>query len=99
MRIEVTYPLASVQDVVVLELRDGALARQALEASGLIARHGLSATRLELGISGKRIALEQRLREGDRLEILRPLAADPKEARRARARGGRRVSSRKPTRV
>ena len=94
MRVEVIYALASVQDIAVLELPDGALARQALEASGLLERHGLSAARLKLGISGKRIAPEQRLREGDRLEILRALAADPNEARRARARGKRRISSR-----
>ena len=94
MRVEVIYALASVQDIAVLDLPDGALVRQALEASGLLDRHGLSAARLELGISGKRIAPEQRLREGDRLEILRTLAADPNEARRARARGKRRISSR-----
>jgi putative ubiquitin-RnfH superfamily antitoxin RatB of RatAB toxin-antitoxin module len=94
VRVEVIYALASVQDIVVLELPDGALARQALEASGLLERHGLSAAQLKLGISGKRIAPEQRLREGDRLEILRALAADPNEARRARARGKRRISSR-----
>ena len=94
MRVEVIYALASVQDIAVLDLPDGVLARQALVASGLLERHGLSAARLKLGIAGKRVAPEQRLRAGDRLEILRTRAADPNEARRARARGKRRISSR-----
>ena len=85
MRVEVIYALASVQDIAVLELPDGALARQALEASGLLERHGLSAARLMLGISGKRIEHDRQLREGERLEILRALAADPNEARNGMA--------------
>ena len=93
MRVEVVYALAHVQDLVVLELTEGAAARQAIAASGLLARHGLAAARLRLAIFGKRIAPEQRLRAGDRVEILRPLAADPNDARRARARRSRRRSS------
>ena len=89
MRVEVVYALAAAQDIVVLELAEGAIARQAIEASGLLARHGLNAGKLTLGIAGRRVAPEQRLREGDRVEILRPLAADPNEARRRRARRAR----------
>jgi putative ubiquitin-RnfH superfamily antitoxin RatB of RatAB toxin-antitoxin module len=93
LRVEVVYALEHAQDIIALELTEGAIARQAIEASGLVARHRLNAARLKLGIAGKRIAPEQRLNEGDRVEILRPLAADPNEARRARARGSRRISS------
>jgi len=100
LRVEVVYALAGAQDLVVLELADGATAREAAEASGILARHGLAVAHLVLGIFGKRIAPEHPLREGDRVEILRPLAADPKEARRSRAvrtrraRVARRLSSR-----
>ena len=80
------YALADDQDVIVLELAEGASARQALEASGLLDRYGLAAGQLQLGISGEKISPESLLREGDRVEILRPLAIDPKEARRRRAR-------------
>ena len=80
------YALADDQDVIVLELAEGASARQALEASGLLDRYGLAAGQLRLGISGEKISPESLLREGDRVEILRPLAIDPKEARRRRAR-------------
>lgn len=87
MRIEVVYALAEEQDLVVLELAPGALARDAVEASGLLGRHaGLDAGNLRLGIFGRPIGPEQALEDGDRVEILRPLAADPREARRRRAR-------------
>lgn len=39
-----------------------------------------------VGIYGKPASLEQTLQEGDRIEIYRPLALDPKAARRARAK-------------
>jgi len=84
VRIEVVYALADAQDIVIVELPEGAVAAQALAASGMLARHGLTA--FQLGIFGKRVSPENPLREGDRIEILRPLAIDPKEARRRRAR-------------
>jgi uncharacterized protein len=89
LRVEVVYALADVQDIVNLELSEGAVARDAVTAGGVIARRGLSLGKLMLGIAGRRVAPEHRLREGDRVEILRPLAADPNEARRQRARRGR----------
>jgi uncharacterized protein len=96
LRVEVVYALADAQDVVALELAEGATARDAVQSSGIPARHGLAAG-LALGNFGRRIAPEYLLRDGDRIEILRALATDPKEARRrrvARTRRARRVSSR-----
>ena len=93
MRVEVVFALADTQDIAVLDLDAGTVASDAVAASGMIARYGLSAGNFTLGIAGRRVAPEQRLREGDRVEILRPLAADPNEARRARVRGKRRISS------
>ena len=90
LRIEVVYAVAGAQDLVPLALAEGVSAREAVEASGLIGRHGLAASGLILGIAGRRVAPEWRLREGDRVEILRKLAVDPKEARRLRARRARR---------
>ncbi len=89
MRVEVVYALADAQDIVRLDLAEGAVARQAIAASGLPERHGLAASTFQLGISGKKVSPERLLHEGDRVEILRPLAADPNEARRRRARRGR----------
>ncbi len=89
MRIEVIFALAKDQDLVVLALPAGATAGEAVAASGLLERHGLEGSGLRLGMSGKRIVPGQRLSEGGRVEILRPLAADPNEARRGRARRSR----------
>ena len=44
-----------------------------------------------LGIHGQVVGRDQVLSDGDRIEIYRPLAEDPKSARRKRARGGGRV--------
>ena len=93
VRIEVVYARAQVQDIAVLELAEGTLAGEAVAASGMHARHGLAAARVQLGMRGKRISPEQRLRAGDRVEILRTLAAEPNDARRARARRSHRRSS------
>jgi putative ubiquitin-RnfH superfamily antitoxin RatB of RatAB toxin-antitoxin module len=86
VRIEVIYALADAQDIVFVELPEGAVAGQAVAASGIPARHALPAAQLRLGISGKRVSPDSRLHDGDRVEILRPLAMDPNEARRRRAR-------------
>lgn len=86
MEVEVVYALARAADCVRLELPKGATALNAVRASGLLERHPEIAERaLRLGIFGKPVAPETRLAEGDRVEIYRPLAMDPKEARRRRA--------------
>jgi putative ubiquitin-RnfH superfamily antitoxin RatB of RatAB toxin-antitoxin module len=60
--------------------------RQAVEASGLLARHPqIDLSRNKLGIYARLITLETPLRDRDRVEIYRPLLADPKEVRRQRA--------------
>jgi uncharacterized protein len=56
------------------------LARSCEEFAGSIGVHEA------VGIFGRRVAAEQRVEDGDRIEIYRPLAADPMTARRARAR-------------
>ena len=95
MRIEVVYALPDGHDIVELNLAAGATAADAVKASGIAARHPeIDPSRL--GIFGRRVAGDTRLAEGDRVEIYRPLALDPKEARRERARrsGERRRSGR-----
>lgn len=63
-------------------LSEGATVAQAIAAAGLGA--DVNDPR-RVGIFGRRVDPEQPLREGDRVEIYRPLALDPKEARRRRA--------------
>ena len=87
LRIEVVYALAQAQDLVTLELAPRASVRDAVDASGILERHAeLDRDRMLLGIFGKRVRPDRLLRDGDRVEILRPLAEDPKESRRRRAR-------------
>ncbi len=74
------------QDVVALSLPAGASVATALSASGLVQAYALSLHELHLGVYGRRAALDRPLADGDRVEIYRPLQADPKDARRARIR-------------
>lgn len=79
MKVEVVYALPDGARCVTLELAAGARVRDALAASGFEMNN-------PVGIFGKRVPLEHPLCDGDRVEIYRPLAIDPKEARRRRAR-------------
>jgi putative ubiquitin-RnfH superfamily antitoxin RatB of RatAB toxin-antitoxin module len=79
LRIEVVKALAREETVVPLELPEGATVRDALRAAGV------PEAKL-VGIFGERVGQETRLSDGDRVEVYRPLAVDPKEARRRRAR-------------
>ena len=87
MRVEVVYALPDGADVTVLDLPQGATVRDALAASGIAGRHA-AIDLAQLGIFGRRVAAETALSDGDRVEVYRPLAVDPKEARRRRARKG-----------
>jgi uncharacterized protein len=92
MRVEVVYALPEEEDVSTVELAAGATAIEAVIAAGVLARHPqIDLARLTLGVFGNVVARDARLADGDRLEVYRPLAMDPKEARRARAKrsGGR----------
>ena len=85
MKVEVVYARPEGAQVVTLELPAGARLRDAIAASGFrIESHAA-------GIFGKRVPLDHPLTEGDRVEIYRPLAMDPKEARRRRARARKRT--------
>jgi len=85
--VEVAYALPDKQAIVPLVVPEGTTALDAAERSGIAAQfEGLVINDdLKLGIFGKAVALGQVLRAGDRVEIYRPLEADPKEVRKARA--------------
>ncbi|WHZ11832.1 MAG: UPF0125 protein RatB [Burkholderiaceae bacterium] len=70
-----------------LLLADGATLRDAVQASGLLeAFPEVDLATASVGIWGRRAALDQLLRDRDRVEIYRPLTVDPKVARRERFR-------------
>jgi putative ubiquitin-RnfH superfamily antitoxin RatB of RatAB toxin-antitoxin module len=86
MKVEVAYAKPGAQAIVPVEVAEGATAETAIRDSGLLAKFpeiNLAANRI--GIFSKPCPLDQTLRPGDRVEIYRPLIADPKEARRSRA--------------
>ncbi len=85
MRIEVAYAGPEGAAIVELDLPAGANVADAVEASGLVARFRLIDAAIGVSIHGQVAKRATPLREGDRVELLRPLVADPKEARRRRA--------------
>lgn len=91
VRVEVVYcPRPGEVDSTELVLPAGATVGDAVARSGLAARHAaISLDQMLVGIWGRRCGREQALREGDRVELYRPLTVDPKEARRLRYRGQR----------
>ncbi len=73
-----------------LHLPPGSTVDEAVRASGLLARcPEIDMNRNRVGIFGRLVQLDSPLRDGDRVEICRPLNADPKEARRRRAAPGK----------
>lgn len=97
--IQVTVLLAEAeqQRSISLELPAGSTAWRAVEASGLLqGRSDLDPMQLAVALYGKQVDRERELEEGDRVEILRPLAEDPKARRRRAARAGRSLGRRQP---
>jgi hypothetical protein len=87
LRVSVALALPQRQEVVELELPRGSRVRDALAAPAARALlSGMDPAAIDVGIWSRRCALDAPLRDGDRVEIYRPLAADPKAMRRARAR-------------
>ncbi len=94
LHVEVAYsPAGAGVDLTALELPAGATLAQAVAASGVLGRHGLNLAHTPTGIWGRRAAAQAPLRDGDRVELYRPLLCDPKEARRARHRRQRQRQS------
>lgn len=89
--VEVVYALPDRQALIALSVPEGATARDAIEASGLLALHPeieLDKTN-KIGIFGKLCKADAALRDRDRVEIYRPLIADPKAVRKKRAEEGK----------
>jgi len=87
LRVEVVYALPEAPTVVQLSVRPGATVRDAVARSGVLQGNPPSPEPV-FGIFGRRVSPARQLADGDRIEIYRPLRADPRAARRARARWG-----------
>jgi putative ubiquitin-RnfH superfamily antitoxin RatB of RatAB toxin-antitoxin module len=91
IEVEVIYALPHHQDVIPVTLPEGATAREAVEASGLLLKYPDIdlGERNKLGIFSKPARPDTVLREHDRVEVYRPLIADPKAVRKKRAEEGK----------
>ena len=86
MIVEVAYALADKQSLISLEVKEGTTLKEAIEASGILEIYNqIDLSKQQVGIFSKFASLDTVLREKDRVEIYRPLVADPKEARKERA--------------
>jgi putative ubiquitin-RnfH superfamily antitoxin RatB of RatAB toxin-antitoxin module len=86
--VEVVYALADKQKLLQLTVPQGTTVRDAALRSGMDSFFpGLDLATSPLGIFGKAVPKpdERMLEEGERVEIYRPLIADPKEVRKQRA--------------
>ncbi len=84
--IEIAFALPEEQILISLDVEQGTTVEQAVKLSGVLEKFPvIDLSKNKLGIFGKATKADQILRDKDRVEIYRPLIADPKESRRKRA--------------
>lgn len=88
--VEIAYALPERQTLLQVSLAEGASVEDAIRASGVLeAFPEIDLGRNKVGIFSKLAKLDEKVRDKDRVEIYRPLIADPKEVRRKRAEEGK----------
>jgi len=86
LQVTVCYAAAGFEYLEPMQVRDGTTIGEAIELSGVLQAHpDINLSTQPVGIYAKKKTLDTVLRERDRVEIYRPLVADPKESRRKRA--------------
>ena len=86
MKIEVVYALPDSATCLRVEVAEGAQVEEAIIASGILEKcPQIDKDSMTVGVWNRTCKLTQILKEGDRIEIYRPLIADPKDVRRKRA--------------
>lgn len=91
IHVEIVYALPEHQELLGFEVEPGTTVKELIELSGLLEKYPdiEIGKKNKVGIFGKLTKLDTVLRENDRVEIYRPLKADPKEVRRKRAAEGK----------
>ncbi len=88
--VEVAYALPHQQMIIPVQVAPATTAEEAIKASGIVSKFPeIDLTINQIGIFGKLTKLDTPLRHLDRVEIYRPLIADPKEVRKQRAADGK----------
>lgn len=86
IRVQICYARPEAQTLQEVVVPHDATVRAAIEKSGVLRDWPeIDLTCLRVGVYGKLKTLDTALRDHDRIEIYRPLIADPKESRRKRA--------------
>ena len=86
LAIEVAYASPQKSCLISFNVEQGTTIQQAIVASGILKQcHDIDLQKNKVGIFSNIVGLDVLVREGDRIEIYRPLTLDPKEARRLRA--------------
>ena len=90
INVEVAYALPEHQLILTVNVDAGTSAETAINLSGILGKFpDVSLEDSKIGIFGKIVKKDTVLKEGDRVEVYRPLIADPKEVRRQRAKEGK----------
>lgn len=90
IQVEICYALPDRAVLLPVKVAAGTTVRQAIEASGILERQPeIDLAKNKLGIFAKLTKPDAALRDRDRIEIYRPLIADPKEVRKQRAAEGK----------
>lgn len=90
--IEVLYALADEQVILDVDIEPTDTVEEAIRKSGVLQLYPeIDLAQNKVGVFGKLTKLDKALNERDRIEIYRPLIADPKEVRKKRAAEGKRM--------
>jgi hypothetical protein len=90
IEVEVAYAMADEQTVLLVRGSQGMTLQEAVEQSGILQRcPQIDWDKAKVGVFGKMSKKDAPLSDGDRVEIYRPLIADPKEMRKKRAAEGK----------
>lgn len=92
IQVEVVYGLAEEQALLSVDVSDGSNVKEVILASNIIEQFPeIDLDKVKVGLFGKLTKMDQIVRARDRIEIYRPLIADPKEVRKRRAAEGKRL--------
>ena len=84
--VEVAFAAPDKQLILSVKVEEGTSVESAIKQSGILSRFPeIDLTQCQVGIFSKACKMDQGLRTGERVEIYRPLIADPKDGRRQRA--------------
>ncbi|MGB2080136.1 MAG: RnfH family protein, partial [Vibrio sp.] len=96
LHVEVVYPLPHEQKVFTLAVRPNMSVEAIIQESGVLEQYPeIDLSKNKVGIFSRNVKLDSLVQDKDRIEIYRPLLADPKEIRRKRAEQAKKQQAKK----